>query len=504
VLHHPLLTHARERPRSLALAGAERALTWDALERATRALAAAIAPHRPADPEPLALVLGPTAVETAEALLAAWRAGFAACPFPATVTSARLAAAAQRLQPAVVLAHTDLAHTLDAARRLAPIDAPVVPFGPGVAHAPALHTAAVDAIADPARLAVVITTSGSTGEPKFVEMTHAALAHTASVVSSRLASTPDDRVASVLPLSFSYGLLQLLGALAVGHALVLVRSFTFPIELASAVATHRATGLPAVPTVLSRLLELRRSGAADLSSLRFLTSAGAALPPAHARAILSAFPSAALHIMYGQTECARAAMLDPALAHAHPDSCGTPIDACRAAVVDDEGRPLPAGRVGQLALAGPNLMRAYRADAHATARAIRHCPALSGPALFTADLFHQDAAGLLYFHARTDDVFKCRGEKVAPRAVEHVLCELPAVREALVLPVEDATDGLAVRAVIVPRDGATIDEVAVRRHCKARLEPAMIPKFIDFADELPRTESGKVRRRPAPSDHSTT
>ncbi|WP_454017908.1 AMP-binding enzyme [Azospirillum sp. Marseille-Q6669] len=105
-----------------------------------------------------------------------------------------------------------------------------------------------------------------------------------------------------------------------------------------------------------------------------------------------------------------------------------------------------------------------------------------------------DADGCLYFVSRKDDVFKCRGEKVSPKEVENALYELEAVVEAAVLGVPDSADGMAVKAYLVVRPGATLTEMAIRQHCRGRLESHLVPKFIEIRDELPKTESGKIKR----------
>ncbi len=113
----------------------------------------------------------------------------------------------------------------------------------------------------------------------------------------------------------------------------------------------------------------------------------------------------------------------------------------------------------------------------------------------TGDRFRTDFQGLLYFVSRTDDIFKCRGEKVAPSAIEHVLCELAEVAEAAVVGVEDPSDGMAIKAVLVLKAGTQLAESRVRQHCRTRLEPAFVPRFIEMRETLPKTDSGKLRRQ---------
>ena len=352
-------------------------------------------------------------------------------------------------------------------------------------------------------LACIIYTSGTSGEPKGVMLTHRNLANTTAAIASYLGQTRDDVTCCLLPLAFSYGLFQVLTSLRVGSTVVLERSFAYPFDVLRRIERHRATILPAVPTIFAKLLGMAPFDGVDVGSLRILTNAAAALPPSHAIRLCDTFPLAAIVPMYGQTECTRACFLDPRLTRAHPDSVGRAIPNSEAYLVDDDGRRLPLGSEGELVIRGANVMRGYWGREAASAEKLPHClpcgsltPLSTGErALRTGDRFRTDREGLLHFVARSDDIFKCRGEKVAPSAIEHALCELPEVVEAAVVGVEDASDGTAIRAIIVPREGCELTEQRVRQHCRASIDPVFMPKFIEFRSELPKTESGKLKRR---------
>ncbi|MBP2299115.1 class I adenylate-forming enzyme family protein [Azospirillum picis] len=343
-------------------------------------------------------------------------------------------------------------------------------------------------------LAVIMYTSGTTGRPKGVMLTHANHVNTSWAISSYLGNTPDDVVMCVLPLTFGYGLSQVTTAARVGFTLVLERSFAFPQETLKRLVRHRVTGLPGVPTVFSTLLGLEAAKTADLSCLRYLTNAAAPLPAAHLEQLCRRFPQASFHSMYGMTECCtRISTLAPADLGTKPASVGRAIPNCEAFVADEDGRRLPPGQVGELVVRGANVMRGYWNRPEETARRLRRGPQ-GETLLFTGDLFTQDADGHLYFVSRKDDIFKCRGEKVSPKEVENALYELDEVAEACVVGVPDEADGLAVKAFLVPRDGAALSEPAIRQHCRGRLESHLVPKFIEIRDSLPKTDSGKIRR----------
>ncbi len=232
----------------------------------------------------------------------------------------------------------------------------------------------------------------------------------------------------------------------------------------------------------------------DLSHLRYATNAAAGIPPAHVLRVCEALPHIAFHSMYGQTECTRALTLDPALVTLHPQSVGRAIHNCDAYLIDEDGRVLPSGSTGELVIRGANVSQGYWNRPDETSIKFRDGPIPGEKVLHTGDLFRSDAKGLFTFLSRTDDVFKCRGEKVAPQAIEHAICEIPEVAEAAVIGIPDAADGLAVKAFVVVREGMALTEARVRQYCNSRLEAVMVPRFVELCHDLPKTESGKLRR----------
>lgn len=366
------------------------------------------------------------------------------------------------------------------------------PPGPTLETLVTGSTAVRDVQPNDTDLAAIIYTSGTSGEPKGVMLTHRNLVNTTGVITAYLHNTPDDVVSCILPMAFSYGLCQVLGAAHTGYTMILERSFAYPADVLRRAALHRVTGLPGVPTMFARLLQMLPLEGIDLSSLRYVTNAAAAIPPAHILRFREAFPSVAFYSMYGQTECTRAAFLDPGLVDSHPTSVGRAIAHSEMFIMDTAGRPLGPGATGELVIRGANVMRGYWGRETATSHKLRTWE--GKPALFTGDDFRTDDAGLFYFIGRQDDIFKCKGEKVAPREVENTIYELSDVEEVAIIGVADAMDGLAVKALVVPRVGTALTEALVRRHCQTRLEAFMVPRFIEFRSALPRTESGKLKR----------
>lgn len=343
-------------------------------------------------------------------------------------------------------------------------------------------------------LASIIYTSGTTGVPKGVMHTHGSMTSAACSIAAYLGNVPEDVVACILPLSFGYGMFQVMVGALVGYTVVLEKSFTYPFDVLRRLAAHGVTGLPAVPTMFSRLVELGSFGQGALRSLRYLTNAAAALAPALVTRVLERFPSARFHSMYGLTESIRVCSLDPARVRVKSASVGRAIPGTEAYVVDSEGRRVRPGVVGELVVRGPHVMRGYWGRPEETARRLRAGERPGDRVLFTGDQFTMDEEGDLYYYGRSDDVFKCRGEKVSPKEIEHVLHALPGVAEAAVVGVDDPTDGKAILAIVVAREGSTITEQQVRRHCREHLEPHLQPKFVEFRGSLPMTDSGKIRR----------
>ena len=343
-------------------------------------------------------------------------------------------------------------------------------------------------------LACLIYTSGSTGDPKGVMSTHANVSFAASSIIQYLENVPNDIVINVLPLSFDYGLYQLLMAFKFGGTLVLERSFAYPAAMLRKIEQERVTGLPGVPTIFAILLQMDLSRF-DLSSLRYLTNTAAALPVEHINRLREAFPQARLYSMYGLTECKRTLYLPPEELERRPGSVGIPIPGTEAWIEDEEGNRLGPGEVGELVVRGSHVMQGYWGDPDETARRYRTGRYPADRLLYTGDLFKMDKEGFFYFVARKDDIIKSRGEKVAPKEVESVLYRLPQVVEAAVVGVPDPVLGQAIKAYLVIEEGSMLSERDVLRHCSQYLEDFMIPRYVEFRQSLPKTSSGKIQKR---------
>jgi amino acid adenylation domain-containing protein len=348
-------------------------------------------------------------------------------------------------------------------------------------------------------LAALIYTSGSTGRPKGVALSHLNMLAAATSISSYLEIREDEIIADLLPLSFDYGLYQVLMAFKRGARVVLERSFVYPNVALRLMADEKVTGLPVVPTILALLLRLDLARY-DLSALRYVTSTGAALPVAHIQEFRRRLPHVRLFSMYGLTECKRVSYLPPSEIDRRPDSVGRAMPNTEAFIVDEGGERVSAGVVGELVVRGSNVMLGYWGLPEETARVLRPGSLPGERVLHTGDYFRADEEGFLYFVGRRDDIIKSRGEKVSPREVEDALYRIEGVQEAIVVGVPDEILGQAVKAIIVRRPDCHLTEQDVFRHCSRYLEELLVPKHVEFRESLPRTASNKLIRRATPGE----
>lgn len=350
-----------------------------------------------------------------------------------------------------------------------------------------------DAGTIPLDLAALVYTSGTTGEPKGVMHSHGGLVFSVESIAEYLRLDADDRILSVLPIAFTYGLSQLLLAVRLGATLLLERSFTFPANTLARLRDQEATVFPAVPTVFATILAMSED--TSYPAVRCLTNAAAGLPPALHDGLRRVFPNASLYRMYGQTECIRVCYLEPDLLDRKPTSIGKAIPGTEAFVLDEEGRPVAPGDVGVLHVRGPHIMMGYWRAPELTAEKLRDGPYPGERTMSTHDHFTVDEEGDLYFIDRSDDIIKTRGEKVSSVEVENALHDVPGVRQAAVVGIPDELLGEAVRAFVLLEEAAELTELDVIKACRARLENFMVPRDVVFVTELPHTDSGKIRKK---------
>jgi acyl-CoA synthetase (AMP-forming)/AMP-acid ligase II len=301
-------------------------------------------------------------------------------------------------------------------------------------------------------------------------------------------------ILNVLPLAFDYGLYQMIMATRMGARLVLERSFTFPAQVLNLMIDEKVTAFPGTPTIFAILAEMKTLPSHDLSRVRLVTNTAAALPAKHIAMLKQAFPAARIFSMYGLTECKRCTYLPPQDIERKAGSVGIAIPNTELWIVDENGEKVGPNIVGQLVIRGATVMRGYWEKPEASAEKLKPGPLPGEFVLWTGDYCRVDEEGYLYFVGRMDDIIKSRGEKVAPKEVENVLLDIAGVKEAAVIGVPDEILGQAVKAFVVLEHGAVMTEKSVQFACQAKLENFMVPKFVEFLPELPKTTTGKIKK----------
>jgi amino acid adenylation domain-containing protein len=345
-------------------------------------------------------------------------------------------------------------------------------------------------------LCSIFYTSGSTGAPKGVMLTHLNMNSAATSITQYLELSSSDITLNFSPLSTDYGYYNVALSLRAGATSVCEKAFVYPGQLVQLLDRERVSGLALVPTIIAILLKFKQLRRNDLSGVRYITTTGQSLPPSHLIEMQELFPQARLYSMYGLTECKRVSYLDPKQVHVRPSSVGKAMPNTEVYLIDAEGKRVDEqGREGELVVRGSNVMKGYWRRTEETAARLRDGENENEKVLHTGDLFRMDAEGYLYFVARKDDIFKTGGHLVSPKEIENVLHELPDVVEAVVIPVPDEMLGNAVKALIAVTLQATLTEEQITNHCREHLEPFMVPKHVEFCQRLPKTLAGKTDRR---------
>lgn len=345
--------------------------------------------------------------------------------------------------------------------------------------------------ADPAQL---VYTSGSTGQPKGVLVSHGNLWAGAMTVAGYLGIGPGDRIASILPFSFVYGFNQLTCCLVAGACLVLERE-PLAQDLAAALRRDAITVLAGVPPLWHQLLGAPGFTDSPLPALRVLTCAGGRLPPEAVVKLRTAQPQADLYLMYGLSEVFRSTFLPPAEVDAHPDSMGRAIPGSQVFVCREDLSVCGPGEVGELVHRGPSVALGYWNDPETTDRVFRAgpIPSLGVPAgervVRSGDFVRADESGLLYYVGRRDHMIKTLGFRISPDEVADVIHASGQVADVVVVGVPDNARGQAVVAVVTLREGGAVP--AIKRHCASELPRYMQPTRIVVLPALPKGPTGK-------------
>ena len=352
---------------------------------------------------------------------------------------------------------------------------------------------------DPSRAAYILYTSGSTGQPKGVVLSHRAALSFVDWAAETTALVPADVVSSHAPLHFDLSVFDLFASCRAGASVALVPPGlnVFPRNLADWIAAQGITVWYSVPSLLARLALSGGLERHDWSRLRQIIFAGEVFPVAHLRRLREQIPGARYWNWYGPTEtnvCTAYAVDALPPGQTAPVPIGTACANCELLIVDDAGSVCASGEPGELYVSGPSVMSGYHAMPEATAHAL--VARGEGSVWYrTGDLVRADTAGLLHLLGRRDGMIKSRGYRIELGEIESVLHQHPAVAEAAAIALPDEESGHVIRAAAVARSGEALDAGQLRAFCAERLPAYMIPLSIAVRGSLPRGSTGKVDRR---------
>lgn len=509
LIHHSIFDSAARTPQAEALAYGDVRCTYGELAGQVRSVAAALIAHGLKAGERVAVYMEKR-IENVAAMFGAAAAGCVFVPINPLLKPE---------QVAYILADCNVRLLVTTPERLAQLGtvlprcpdlSTVLVAGAQAAAAPGgslalLHWSVLDQYAQaeyaPHRridtdMAAILYTSGSTGSPKGVVLSHRNMVAGAASVAEYLNLRADDRLLAVLPLSFDYGLSQLTTAFLRGAAVVLM-NYLFPRDIVTMVQTERITGLAAVPPLW---ISLSRLAWPDNCTLRFITNSGGAMPVVTVRALQQALPNTDIVLMYGLTEAFRSTWLPPSELARRPDSIGRAIPNAEVLVVRPDGSLCDDDEPGELVHRGALVSLGYWNDPARTAQRFRPAPgqdpALPLPelAVWSGDTVRRDSEGFLYFIGRSDEMIKVSGYRISPTEVESVLAASGLLSEVAVFGIEDEATGQAIVAVGVA-DSGSVDRAALLAECRRQLPAYMVPAHVIVrTDTLPRNPNGKIDR----------
>ncbi|TPV92612.1 MAG: AMP-binding protein [Myxococcales bacterium FL481] len=359
-----------------------------------------------------------------------------------------------------------------------------------------------------ADLAAILYTSGSTGRPKGVMLTHTNVLEGARSVADYLNNEPDDRLLSILPFSFDYGLNQLTTMMLLGGSIVLA-PVSMASELVKLLREHACTGFAAVPPTWRNVVAYLSEQPCELPALRYITNSGGKIPPDTLAGLPRVFPGVEIVLMYGLTEAFRSTWLPPSRFDAKKGSMGRAIPNNQVFVINEAGI-CADNETGELVHRGPLVSAGYWGKPDATAEKIRPCPQLRDligdePVVYSGDLVKRDADGDLWFVGRRDAMIKSSGFRIAPTEVEEIVTACSQVSEVVAFGVDDLDLGQAVHVAVTVHDASAFSSNELLEHCRQHMPTYMVPRRVHLHEgAFPRTSSGKldvsgVARRYTPS-----
>ena len=349
-------------------------------------------------------------------------------------------------------------------------------------------------------MAAILYTSGSTGRPKGVVLSHRNIVAGACSVAEYLELTQDDRILSVMPLSFDYGMNQLTTAFLTGATAVLM-NYLFPRDIVNIVQAEKITGLGAVPPLWIQLAQLEWPESAR-QSLRYITNTGGHMPKETLARLRAALPDTSPYLMYGLTEAFRSTYLPPSEIDRRIDSIGKAIPNAEILVVREDGSPCAPGEPGELVHRGVLVSLGYWNDREKTAERFKPVPGadpgfpMTEYAVWSGDTVKTDEDGYIYFVGRRDEMIKTSGYRISPTELEEVIHASTLVGEVAALGIAHPVMGQAIVIVAMAAGDAALAPEAIIAYCKKQLPAYMVPAKVEIVTaNLPRNPNGKIDRK---------
>lgn len=350
-----------------------------------------------------------------------------------------------------------------------------------------------------ADMTAILYTSGSTGMPKGVVLSHRNMVAGAKSVAEYLENGPHDTILSVLPLSFDAGLSQLTTGFWSGARVVLM-NYLLPRDVIKAVAQYKVTAMTCVPPLWIQLADLDWPEEA-VNSVRYISSTGGRMPRPIIQKLRAHLPKSKVIIMYGLTEAFRSTYLPFEEIDKRIDSMGKAIPNAEIMVVREDGSPCEPDEIGELVHRGALVAMGYWNDPERTAQRFRPAPGqpagipIPEIAVWSGDKVKRDADGFLYFVGRNDEMIKTSGYRVSPTELEETLYASGLMGEIVALGIDDPALGQAIAVVATGKNGAAIDKDAVLAYCRKELPTYMVPHHLIEWESIPRNPNGKLDRK---------
>ncbi len=342
--------------------------------------------------------------------------------------------------------------------------------------------------------ALIVYTSGTTGRPNGVMLSHRNFSSNLIAGNELMGLTDADSILVVVPLHYIHGRMQLLWHAMIGGTVVFSAGFAFPQKVLLELVEHQTTGFSGVPFHFKQLMDRSKMAKTPPAALKYVLITGGALPIDELKRLDGMLPNTGIHIAYGQTEAS------PRITYIGPDelfvkardgkfSVGKALPGTTLEILGSDEQPVGPGQIGEVAAGGPNIMVGYVSGDH---RELGKIDAQGR--LRTGDLAYLDDDGHLYLAGRSSEMIKSAGERIFPQEIEAVLAKHPRVDEVAVIGIKDATLGERIVAYLKLTEGDAVEASEFKALCLASLPFVRVPKAFVVRDDLPKTGSGKVSR----------